>query len=267
MAELPERMTSKQNWAVWNGLLKVLFCIFETMCFGLTKPKWRKNTLPTVEARRWIHYAFGLCGSWGRRQYSVIVRQNGFHQISRNSRSYCSKVSQDIEVKARLGIPVRRWSKAYFKINHEAPPGKTDEGFGMDTTVPTLFLWICGELSNMPYMQGGQEYFWARGDPSGRMWKNSKSKNWKTLILLPREDLQSINWRYGSGGKSCRLAVGGLPVRSHPGRVEVSLSKTPNPQMFPMSWLVPCMAANRRWCVNGWMRDMNCTALWIKAIY
>ena len=33
------------------------------------------------------------------------------------------------------------------------------------------------------------------------------------------------------GGKSCRLAVGGLPVRSHPGRVEVSLSKTPNPQL------------------------------------
>ena len=35
--------------------------------------------------------------------------------------------------------------------------------------------------------------------------------------------------RYGSGGKSCRLAVGGLPVWSHPGHVEVSLSKTPNP--------------------------------------
>ena len=29
------------------------------------------------------------------------------------------------------------------------------------------------------------------------------------------------------GGKSCRLAVGGLPVRSHPGCLEVSLSKTP----------------------------------------
>ena len=32
----------------------------------------------------------------------------------------------------------------------------------------------------------------------------------------------------GSGGKSSRLAVGGLPVRSRPGRVEVSLGKTPN---------------------------------------
>ena len=72
-------------------------------------------------------------------------------------------------------------------------------------------------------------------------------------------------------GKSCRLAVGGLPVRSHPGRVEVSLSKTPNPQLLLTSWLVPCMAANRRWCVNvcvnGWMRGINCTALWIKALY
>ena len=55
--------------------------------------------------------------------------------------------------------------------------------------------------------------------------------------------------RYGSGGKSCHLAVGGLPVRSHPGCVEVSLSKTPNPQLLLTSWLVPCMAANCRWCV------------------
>ena len=43
---------------------------------------------------------------------------------------------------------------------------------------------------------------------------------------------------------------GGLPVQSHPGRVEVSLSKTPNPQLLLMSWLVPYMAANCRWCVN-----------------
>ena len=56
--------------------------------------------------------------------------------------------------------------------------------------------------------------------------------------------------KISSGGKSSRLAVGGLPVRSHPGHVEVSLSKTPNPQLLLTSWLVPCMAANRRWCVN-----------------
>ena len=37
----------------------------------------------------------------------------------------------------------------------------------------------------------------------------------------------------GSGGKSCRPAVGGLPVRSRPGRVEVSLSETPNPPIAP----------------------------------
>ena len=81
--------------------------------------------------------------------------------------------------------------------------------------------------------------------------------------------------RCGSGGKSCRLAVGGLQVRSHPGRVEVSLSETPNPRLLLTSWLVPCMAANRRWCVNvcvnvcvnGRMRGINCTAFWIKALY
>ena len=73
--------------------------------------------------------------------------------------------------------------------------------------------------------------------------------------------------RYGSGGKSCRLAVGGLPVWSHPGRDKVTLSKTPNPQLLLTSWLVPCMAANCRWCVNGWMRGINCTALWIKVLY
>ena len=55
-----------------------------------------------------------------------------------------------------------------------------------------------------------------------------------------------VKWNCGK----CRLAVGGLPVRSHPGCVEVSLSKTPNPQLLLTSWLVPCMAANRRWCVN-----------------
>ena len=77
--------------------------------------------------------------------------------------------------------------------------------------------------------------------------------------------------RYGSGGKSCRLAVWGLPVRSHPGYVEVSLSKTLNPQLLLTSWLVPCTAANCRWCVNvcvnGWIRGIHCTALWIKALY
>ena len=77
--------------------------------------------------------------------------------------------------------------------------------------------------------------------------------------------------RYGSGGRAVVLAVEGLPVWSHPGRVEVSLSETPNPQLLLMSWLVPCMAANRRWCVNvcvnGWMRGIHCKELWIKALY
>ena len=71
----------------------------------------------------------------------------------------------------------------------------------------------------------------------------------------------------GSGGKSCRLAVGGSPVRSHPGCVEMSLSETPNPQLLLTSCLVPCMAANRRWCGNVRMRGIHCTAIWIKVLY
>ena len=78
----------------------------------------------------------------------------------------------------------------------------------------------------------------------GKRCCTSPAVDWVTRSL-------NSNWmgRYGSGGKSGRLAVGGLPVRSHPGRVEVSLSETPNPQLLLTSWLVPCMAANR-WCVN-----------------
>ena len=89
--------------------------------------------------------------------------------------------------------------------------------------------------------------------PEDNHWHPSQGMDWG-IFMLP-----------------CRLAVGGLPVRSHPGRVEVSLSKTPNPQLLLTSWLVPCMAANCRWCVNvcvnGWMRGINCKALWIKALY
>ena len=40
-----------------------------------------------------------------------------------------------------------------------------------------------------------------------------------------------LGGRYSSGGKSSCPAVGGLPVWTHPGRVKVSLSKTPNPQL------------------------------------
>ena len=39
------------------------------------------------------------------------------------------------------------------------------------------------------------------------------------------------------------------------GVLEVSSSKTPNPQLLLTSWLVPCMAANRRWCVCVWMGE------------
>ena len=72
---------------------------------------------------------------------------------------------------------------------------------------------------------------------------------------------------YGSGGKSCCLAVRGLPVRSHPGRVKVSLSKTPNPQLLLTSWLV--LHGSQLLLVCEWdeMRGINCTVLWIKVHY
>ena len=46
-----------------------------------------------------------------------------------------------------------------------------------------------------------------------------------------------------------------------PWPVEVSLSKTPNPQLLLMSWLVPCMAANRRWRVNVCVRVCVCVCV------
>ena len=58
--------------------------------------------------------------------------------------------------------------------------------------------------------------------------------------------------RLGDVAQEVELSSGSRRVAGsiHPGRVEVSLSKTPNPQLLLTSWLVPCMAANRRWCVN-----------------
>ena len=60
-----------------------------------------------------------------------------------------------------------------------------------------------------------------------------------------------------SGGKSCSLAVGGLPVRSHLGHVKVSLSKSPNPLLLLTSCLVPYMAANHHCCVNECVNEKH----------
>ena len=76
-------------------------------------------------------------------------------------------------------------------------------------------------------------------------WLLSHTLNVEVYFVI-RSAILMVRGRDGSGGKSSRLAVGGLPVRSHPGHVEVSLSKTPNPRLLLTSWLVPCMAANRR---------------------
>ena len=100
---------------------------------------------------------------------------------------------------------------------------------------------------------------------------------WVSCSWTPRHfDGDCSVWGLGSVAtmaQEVRAVVWQLPVWSHPGRVEVSLGKTPNPWLLLTSWLVPCMAANRRWCVNvnvcvnGWMRGINCTVLWIKALY
>ena len=86
-----------------------------------------------------------------------------------------------------------------------------------------------------------------------------------SILSLPLAKISRAMWgRCGSGGRA-------VVWQSEGCRFEVSLSKTPNPQLLLTSWLKPCMAANRRWCVNvcvnGWMRGKNCKALWIKALY
>ena len=88
-------------------------------------------------------------------------------------------------------------------------------------------------------------------------------------LQFPLSPTRKAHGQYGSGGKSCRLAVRGLPVRSPPGRVEVSLSKTPNPQLLLTGWSVPFNGGQSpvNVCVNGWVRGINCTGLWIKALY
>ena len=78
---------------------------------------------------------------------------------------------------------------------------------------------------------------------------------WRVRFL--RHDLLKLHLDKVQGsrtpwGKSSRLAVEGL-------------SKYPWARHLTPRW--PCMAANRRWCVNVWMRGINCTALWIKALY
>ena len=67
------------------------------------------------------------------------------------------------------------------------------------------------------------------------------------------QNIQAHLWSTVEGdvAQEVELSSGRLPVRSHPGCVEVSLSETPNPQMLQMIWLVPCMAAS--WCVDGWI--------------
>ena len=149
----------------------------------------------------------------------------------------------------------------YAKGNIEKPEAFWNNVLWNDKTKMLLFghqqrryIWRkngedFGEKNNLPTMKhGGQSIMlWgcvATGCTGNIVQVEGRMKSTKFQEIL------KANVQRSAQKLKCRLAVGGLPVRSHPGRVEVSLSKTPNPQLLLTSWLVPCMAANRRWCVN-----------------
>ena len=122
-------------------------------CLGLTKPKLNflattkegvfggkksesfveKNTfqLRSMEVEP---LCFGVVWQLGAQEIVCKWKEERIHQISRRKK----KFTPDIEVEERLGIPAREGSKAYIKINHEVPPGKTNASFGLATTVPRL---------------------------------------------------------------------------------------------------------------------------------
>ena len=50
-----------------------------------------------------------------------------------------SKVSPDIEIDGRLVFQQDNDNKAYLKINHEVPPGKTDEGLEWPSQTPEYY--------------------------------------------------------------------------------------------------------------------------------
>ena len=67
----------------------------------------------------------------------------------------------------------------------------------------------------------------------------------RSQLFLQLFSLWAFLCVHGDVAQEVSVVIGGFPVRSYPGRVEVSPSETPNPQSVPTSWLVPCMAANQ----------------------
>ena len=86
------------------------------------------------------------------------------------------------------------------------------------------------------------------------------------LALYSQVDLKTLKRLWGVNewkNKNYCLAVGGLPVQSHPGCAEVSMIKTPKPQFLWISWLVPCMASNQ---FNSIQFNFICIALLTKEL-
>ena len=124
---------------------------------------------------------------------------------------------------------------------------------GQEVDITSSFMWSCQTYSVNLYIITFIEV----------VFSNFRSSNFFTSQNLGgdvAQEVRAVVWQ----SEGCRfdptLGVSKCPWARHL-----------TPQLLLTSWLAPCMAANRRWCVNvcvnGWMRGINCTALWIKALY
>ena len=90
--------------------------------------------------------------------------------------------------------------------------------------------------------------------------RRSRRRPWGRSSSHRRPSRKTPRWTHQFARMLHDLGGDMAQVRSHPGRVEVSLSKTPNPQLLLMSWLVPCMAAQSPLvcdCVGEWVNERH----------
>ena len=99
--------------AFWNNVLRT----------DKTKSLCIEEHLANCEAWRLIHYALGLCGSWGHRKYCANVRTKKFHllqsQFSPKQYSFCFAkgqwqliVNEPLPYTLKLPREVPKWSLA-----------------------------------------------------------------------------------------------------------------------------------------------------------